>query len=210
MAENRKPILNGNPSVESGYLNNPSVFSTLRSRIAVPLYATKNLIGVSEPVSRIARRFHKGPIAVTAVDCSEACALTIEIAVARVFESAGDTTKNSRSRRVGPSSRRGVGPLSPTEHASFDPHMRCGWIVACSGEHRPVRYRLWSAVSACQCAESFRDYDFLGTNRSWRVPFDTAWRLALCCSREGYLASADCLRQRSECRRGARGGGDVP
>ena len=31
VAENRKPILNGNPSVESGYLNNPSIFSTLRS-----------------------------------------------------------------------------------------------------------------------------------------------------------------------------------
>ena len=37
VAENRKPILNGNPSVESGYLNNPSIFSTLRSAIAVPL-----------------------------------------------------------------------------------------------------------------------------------------------------------------------------
>ena len=46
MAENRKPILNGNPSVESGYLNNPSIFSTLRSAIAVPLYASTNLIGV--------------------------------------------------------------------------------------------------------------------------------------------------------------------
>jgi putative nucleotidyltransferase with HDIG domain/diguanylate cyclase (GGDEF)-like protein len=46
VAENRKPILNGNPSVESGYLNNPSIFSTLRSAIAVPLYASTNLIGV--------------------------------------------------------------------------------------------------------------------------------------------------------------------
>jgi putative nucleotidyltransferase with HDIG domain len=46
VAENRKPILNGNPSVESGYLNNPSIFSTLRSAIAVPLYASTSLIGV--------------------------------------------------------------------------------------------------------------------------------------------------------------------
>ena len=46
VAENRKPILNGNPSVESGYLNNPSIFSTLRSAIAVPLSVSSNLIGV--------------------------------------------------------------------------------------------------------------------------------------------------------------------
>ena len=43
VAENRKPILNGNPSVESGYLNNPSVFSTLRSAIAVPLMRLRTL-----------------------------------------------------------------------------------------------------------------------------------------------------------------------
>lgn len=38
--------MNGNPSVESGYLNNPSVFSTLRSAISVPLCSSTNLIGV--------------------------------------------------------------------------------------------------------------------------------------------------------------------
>jgi putative nucleotidyltransferase with HDIG domain len=46
VAENRKPILNGNPSVESGYLNNPNIFSSLRSAIAVPLSLNSNLIGV--------------------------------------------------------------------------------------------------------------------------------------------------------------------
>jgi putative nucleotidyltransferase with HDIG domain len=46
VAENRKPILNGNPSVESGYLNNPAVFSTLRSAISVPLLGSTNVIGV--------------------------------------------------------------------------------------------------------------------------------------------------------------------
>jgi diguanylate cyclase (GGDEF)-like protein len=46
VAENRKPILNGNPSVESGYLNNPAVFSTLRSAISVPLVGVTNVIGV--------------------------------------------------------------------------------------------------------------------------------------------------------------------
>ena len=37
VAENRKPIINGNPSVEPGYLNDPEKFSTLRSALSVPL-----------------------------------------------------------------------------------------------------------------------------------------------------------------------------
>jgi putative nucleotidyltransferase with HDIG domain len=37
VAENHKPILNGNPSVEPGYLNDPTRYSTLRSALAVPL-----------------------------------------------------------------------------------------------------------------------------------------------------------------------------
>lgn len=45
VAENRKPILNGNPSVEPGYLNNPSIFSTLRSALSVPLIGGNGVIG---------------------------------------------------------------------------------------------------------------------------------------------------------------------
>jgi putative nucleotidyltransferase with HDIG domain len=37
VAQNHKPILNGNPSVEPGYLNDPTKYSTLRSALAVPL-----------------------------------------------------------------------------------------------------------------------------------------------------------------------------
>ena len=46
VAENRKPILNGNPSVEPGYLNDPAKFSTLRSALAVPLEGTSGVVGV--------------------------------------------------------------------------------------------------------------------------------------------------------------------
>jgi diguanylate cyclase (GGDEF)-like protein/putative nucleotidyltransferase with HDIG domain len=46
VAENGKPMLNGNPSVESGYLNDPSKFSTLRSALAVPLAGVNGTIGV--------------------------------------------------------------------------------------------------------------------------------------------------------------------
>lgn len=46
VAENRKPILNGNPSVEPGYLADPAKFSTLRSALAVPLEGLSGVIGV--------------------------------------------------------------------------------------------------------------------------------------------------------------------
>ena len=46
MAENNKPILNGNPSVEAGYLNDPTKYSTLRSALAVPLNGVNGLLGV--------------------------------------------------------------------------------------------------------------------------------------------------------------------
>jgi len=44
--QNAKPILNGNPSVEPGYLNDPSRFSTLRSALAVPLEGTASVVAV--------------------------------------------------------------------------------------------------------------------------------------------------------------------
>jgi len=46
VAENRKAIINGNPSVESGYLNDPTKFSQLRSALAVPLEGTGGVVGV--------------------------------------------------------------------------------------------------------------------------------------------------------------------
>jgi len=46
VAENRKPILNGNPSVEPGYLNDPKKFSLLRSAVAVPLEGLNGTVGV--------------------------------------------------------------------------------------------------------------------------------------------------------------------
>jgi putative nucleotidyltransferase with HDIG domain len=44
VAQNHKAILNGNPSVEPGYLNDPTKYSTLRSALAVPL---ENAVGVA-------------------------------------------------------------------------------------------------------------------------------------------------------------------
>ena len=46
VAQNSKPIINGNPSVEPGYLNDPAKFSTLRSALAIPLEGLNGTIGV--------------------------------------------------------------------------------------------------------------------------------------------------------------------
>jgi diguanylate cyclase (GGDEF)-like protein/putative nucleotidyltransferase with HDIG domain len=46
VAQNNKPILNGNPSVEPGYLNDPTKYSTLRSGLAVPLAGSASVVAV--------------------------------------------------------------------------------------------------------------------------------------------------------------------
>ena len=46
VAATGKPIINGNPSVEPGYLNDPSKFSTLRSALAIPLENAAGVTGV--------------------------------------------------------------------------------------------------------------------------------------------------------------------
>lgn len=46
VAQNAKEILNGNPSVEPGYLNDPTKDSSLRSALAVPLYGVSGVAGV--------------------------------------------------------------------------------------------------------------------------------------------------------------------
>ena len=46
VAEKNKPIINGNPSVEPGYLKDPTKFSTLQSALSVPLEGTGGMVGV--------------------------------------------------------------------------------------------------------------------------------------------------------------------
>jgi diguanylate cyclase (GGDEF)-like protein/putative nucleotidyltransferase with HDIG domain len=45
VAKHAKPILNGNPSVEPGYLNDPSKFSLLRSALSIPLAGPEGTAG---------------------------------------------------------------------------------------------------------------------------------------------------------------------
>jgi diguanylate cyclase (GGDEF)-like protein/putative nucleotidyltransferase with HDIG domain len=46
VAENNQPIVNGNPAVEAGYLNDATKVTPLRSAIAVPLVCREQVVGV--------------------------------------------------------------------------------------------------------------------------------------------------------------------
>jgi diguanylate cyclase (GGDEF)-like protein/putative nucleotidyltransferase with HDIG domain len=46
VAQTKRPIVNGNPSVEPGYLNDPERFSSLQSALAVPLEGSGGVVGV--------------------------------------------------------------------------------------------------------------------------------------------------------------------
>jgi diguanylate cyclase (GGDEF)-like protein len=59
VAENCKPIVNGNPQVEAGYVVDPEKYTTLRSALAVPLEGLNGVVGVLA-------MYHAGPDAFTA------------------------------------------------------------------------------------------------------------------------------------------------
>jgi diguanylate cyclase (GGDEF)-like protein len=46
VAQCKRPIVNGNPSVETGYLNDPTKFSLLKSGLCVPLEGSNGVVGV--------------------------------------------------------------------------------------------------------------------------------------------------------------------
>jgi diguanylate cyclase (GGDEF)-like protein/putative nucleotidyltransferase with HDIG domain len=46
VAHTGRTILNGNPTVESGYLNDPTTFTTLRSAVSIPLMGSSGTLGV--------------------------------------------------------------------------------------------------------------------------------------------------------------------
>ena len=46
VAQHERAIINGNPAVEPGYLNDPSKFTNLRSAVAIPLTGVSGFVGV--------------------------------------------------------------------------------------------------------------------------------------------------------------------
>ena len=52
VAENNSPVVNGNPAVEPGYLDDPALFTNLQSALAIPLEEEGSAIGVLSLYSR--------------------------------------------------------------------------------------------------------------------------------------------------------------
>jgi diguanylate cyclase (GGDEF)-like protein/putative nucleotidyltransferase with HDIG domain len=91
VAQNRKSIVNGNPSVEPGYVDDPGRFNTLLSAISVPLEGLHGVVGVMT-------LYHSDPDAYTSdhlrilMAISSKVALSVENALAfRVAESSATT-----------------------------------------------------------------------------------------------------------------------
>jgi diguanylate cyclase (GGDEF)-like protein len=80
VAENRKPIVNGNPLMEPGYLRDPGQFSVLKSATAVPLLGTRGVIGVLSLYSRTRDSFTRDHLRLLNAVSSKA-AITIEHAL---------------------------------------------------------------------------------------------------------------------------------
>ena len=59
VVQNHKPILNGVPSVEPGYLNDATKFSTLRSALSIPLEGLSGVIGALTLYRSAADAFNK-------------------------------------------------------------------------------------------------------------------------------------------------------
>jgi diguanylate cyclase (GGDEF)-like protein/putative nucleotidyltransferase with HDIG domain len=91
VAQNNKPIVNGNPSVEPGYLNNHQKFSVHRSALSVPLPGIEGVIGVLTLYHRDSGAFTKDHVRVLLAVSSKA-GLTIEHALRFVQAEATATT----------------------------------------------------------------------------------------------------------------------
>jgi diguanylate cyclase (GGDEF)-like protein/putative nucleotidyltransferase with HDIG domain len=80
VVENNKSILNGNPCVEVGYLDDPSKFSVLRSALSVPLEGLSSVVGALTLYRGDADAFNKDHLRVLMAINSK-IALSVENAV---------------------------------------------------------------------------------------------------------------------------------
>ena len=80
VVRNNKPIVNGNPSVEPGYLNDPARFSVHRSALSVPLPGIQGVVGALTLYHRGGAAFTKDHLRVLMAVSSKA-GLTIENAL---------------------------------------------------------------------------------------------------------------------------------
>jgi putative nucleotidyltransferase with HDIG domain len=102
VAQNAKPILNGNPSVEPGYLNDSEKCSPLRSALAIPLRGTSGVVAVLALYRTHEGAFTRDELSVLLAMVSEA-GLAIENAIKHSVDanSAGKSSSAAFAARSG-------------------------------------------------------------------------------------------------------------
>lgn len=91
VVQNNKPIMNGNPSVEPGYLNDPTKFSLHRSALSVPLPGMHGVVGALTLYHRDSAAFTRDHLRILQAVSSKA-GLTIENAIRFVNAEKSATT----------------------------------------------------------------------------------------------------------------------
>ncbi len=100
VAENCKAILNGNPSVEPGYLNDATKYSTLRSALAVPLQGKSNVIAVVALYRVSQDAFTREDLSLLLCMCS-GLALAAENSLQRNKQSGSNTRPTAAAAKAG-------------------------------------------------------------------------------------------------------------
>ncbi len=138
VAQNRKPILNGNPSVEPGYLNDTSKYSTLMSALAVPLEGLQGVVGVVA-VYHAEKDFFTSDHLRILLAVTSKMALAIENAMKyEQAESSAVTdylTGLPNARSLFSATRPGNGALQTRQQNADRDGLRPGWVQA---DQRPL------------------------------------------------------------------------
>lgn len=93
VAQHERPIINGNPAVEPGYLNDPSKFTNLRSALAIPLTGVGGFIGVLAFYHQDKDAFRKDHLRILQAIASK---LAVSVENSRKFQAAERATATDR------------------------------------------------------------------------------------------------------------------
>src|SRR5450759_859191 len=140
VVQNNKSIINGNPSVESGYLNDPTKYSVHRSALSVPLPGIQGAIGALTLYRREAGAFTKDHLRVL-MAVSSKVGRTIDNALrfVQAEETAGtDSLTVAQHAHAVPAARRGVAGCRPARRPPGHPGDRYGRLQE---NQRPIRPR---------------------------------------------------------------------
>ena len=172
VAENNKPLLNGNPSVEAGYLNDPTKYSTLRSALAVPLNGVNGLLGVMALYRAERDAFSKENLRIL-LAISPKVALAIETALThRLLETSITTdylTNLPNARSLFLSLDNELAPRAADRLVAGGGGLRSGWIQAGKRPVWPSGRQQGAALDRQRTARALRSDRLRGAHGRRRI-----------------------------------------